>query len=216
MVFGSTSSIGSNVGGLSQQLSPTQTQVSSSSASSAALFIPALTSLLGAGSAAKDIESQNRAVIANIKSDSESLNFSLRQKNAQMDDLNRAVGDRLSETGFQAMVTESRLRAASAETGASGTTAREATSQADVQRLHSDAIILRESDLTKQSLMTSSAAEILSFENRADSMRSQMVSPLSAGLKTISSGISGFQSGLSFLSESQQQDLFNTNTTGEE
>lgn len=181
----------------------------------ATLFIPALTSLLGAGSAASDIESQNRAVLANIKSDYESLNFSLRQKNAQMDDLNRAVGDKLSETGFQAMVTESRLRAASAETGTSGTVAREATSQADVQRLHSDAIILRESDLSKQSLMTSAAAEIMSFENRADSMRSQMVSPLSAGLNTLSSGISGFQSGLSFLSTSQQEDLFGTNTTGE-
>jgi len=181
----------------------------------AAMFIPALTSLLGAGSAAADIKAQNKVILANIDSESKSMNFSLRQKNEQMKDLDRAVGDKLSENGFNAMVTEARLRTASAETGASGTVSQEVTASADVQRMHNDAIILRESDLAKQSLMTSSAAEILNFSNRATSIRSSQRSSASAGLNVLNAGIGGFTSGLSFLNTSQREDLFGINTTGE-
>jgi len=112
------------------------------------------------------------------------------------------------------MKRESRLKAASAETGGTGTSNQEAIATAEMDKLHRDATIIRTGDVQRENKMNEMVASRLSFENTLDSMISGQQSPLSAGLQTLNSGMQGLNMGLLYLNQSQKEDFFGTNTTG--
>lgn len=175
-----------------------------SGVSTAAMFIPALTSLLGAGSAAADIKRQSAATIANIRSAGKQLRFSQHAKQEQFKELDRVIGDKLSASGLETLKREARLKAASAETGTSGTSVEEAIGEAFMEENFRTAAILREADLSKNNLKQSMVADLLGFESQTSAMIAGMPSPLSAGLQTFGAGVQGFQTGLSFLGQADR------------
>lgn len=178
----------------------------------AAMFIPALTTLLGAGAASADIKAQNRATIANIESAARSLKYSLRAKSQQFEELDRVIGDKLSLSALEQMKAEGRLKAAGAETGVANI--EEVITDSYMQENFKVSAILRESDVAKDNIKQSMVADRLGFVSTAESLRSGMRSPLSAGLNVLGAGISGFNTGLSFLSSANQERVLGVDTTG--
>lgn len=168
-----------------------------------------------------NINYKRDAILKNIDSRSESLEYSQASREQQLEDLNRVVGDRLSASGMEALKAEARLKAASAETGATGTTIGDAVATADVNRLHRDATILRAYDIQRANTLQSLVADRLNFTNEVESMVSGQF-PSMTGMSTtgaiasgLNTGLSGFMSGLSFLSDSQREEFYGINITGE-
>jgi len=181
---------------------------------SAMSLIPALTSLVGVAGTMKDIEAKNEALMVNMRN--QATNFEAQQGSTmqQLADLDAILGDKLSASGLEAMKTEGRLKAASAETGATGTSNVEAQQTAQVNRLHNEAALLRTYDVQKASTQQSLIAQRLNFEGNLDAMISGQQSPLSAFLQTANAGLSGMNQGINMLNASQREQFFNTNTTG--
>ena len=205
--FGADNS-GMNVGVGTQAANP------SGSVFNAMSLVPAITSFLGVGATLADIDAQNKALKTNIENQSKAFKYSQNVAEQQLEDIERVLGDKLSASGMESMKRESRLKAASAETGGTGTSNQEAIATAEMDKLHRDATIIRTGDVQRENKMNEMVASRLSFENTLDSMISGQQSPLSAGLQTLNSGMQGLNMGLLYLNQSQKEDFFGTNTTG--
>jgi hypothetical protein len=168
------------------------------------MFLPALTTLLGTAGAVSDIKRQSAAVVSNIKSMGESLKFSQHAKSQQLLELDRVIGDKLSASGLETLKREARLKAASAETGVSGTSTEEAIGEAFMEENFRTAAILRDSDIQKNSLKQSMVADMLNFSNQTESMISGMPSATSAMLQTLGTGVSSFNIGLSMMTQTDR------------
>jgi len=174
--------------------------------SGSALYAPAIGTALGALSSIADIKAKGKAAVGNIKSAGKSLLYKTKIHGQQLQDLERMASDKMSSNGLEALKAEARLKAASAETG---TTAKaELINTAKVDELHANAVILRTADIQMHSTKQAMVADRMSFVNQSDSIRSGMATGLSAGLGTFSASLSGFQSGMGYLNESQQQDFW--------
>lgn len=185
------------------------TGVPSSTASgfSATMLLPALTGLLGAGSAAEDIRTQSRVTVANIKAAGKALVFSQHSKGEQLKELDRVIGDKLSASGLETLKREARLRTAAAETGVAGTSTEEAIGEAYMEENFRTAAIMREADINKHSLKQSMVADLLQFESDTSAMVTGMRSPSSTFLTILGAGISGFNTGLSFMTQADRDRL---------
>jgi hypothetical protein len=144
------------------------------------------------------------------QSKSHSYNQSVKEQ--QLTDLNRILGDQLSASGLESMKAEARLKAASAETGATGTSNSEAIQSAKINQLHQESAIMRSYDVQKANKQQEMIAARLNFENVLDSMVSGQQSSTSAGLQTLSAGLRGGNAGLSFMSDASKQNYFNDDT----
>ena len=174
--------------------------------SGAALYAPAIGTALGGLTSYMDIKAKGQAAIGNIKSAGKSLLYKTKIHGQQLQDLERMASDKMSSNGLEALKAEARLKAASAETGTTANA--ELINTAKVDELHANAVILRTADIQMHSTKQAMVADRMSFVNQADSIRSGMATGLSAGLSTFSTSLSGFQSGMGYLNESQQQDFW--------
>ena len=180
----------------------------------AASMVPALTSLIGIAGTAHDIDAKNDALMTNMRNQAKSLAHTQGVNAQQLQDLDRVVGDKMTASGLEALKTEGRLKAASAETGATGTSNAEAIQTATVNQLHNEAAILRTYDIQKSNTQQQMIASRLGFENSMESMMSGQQSAESAFLQSLSSGLSGMNQGIMMLNGSQRENFFGTNTSG--
>lgn len=177
-------------------------------------YLPAITSALGVFGTKADIEADNEALMANMGNQAESFAYSQNVKGEQLDDIDRALGDKLSASALDSLKRESRLKASSAETGATGGSNDEAIMTAQMDKLHRDDAIMRTSQVQKKNNLNSMVAERLGFENTIEGMVSGMTSSTSALLQTLSGGAKGLNTGMSFLSNADLERFFGTNTKG--
>ena len=179
---------------------------SSTGLSGLSLFAPALTGLIGLSGNLSQLQANHDSAIRTMENDALSLKYSQNVKAQQLKDIDRIVGDKLSATGLEALKAESRLKAAAAETGGTGTTNQDAIATADVNRLHQDAVILRNADVAKANKLSELTAERLGFTIQNDA--------LNAGIEegSVLSGLSSFVSnattGLNFMTETQKEKFF--------
>jgi len=180
-----------------------------SSSFNAMSLVPALTTLLGVSANVADIRNRSRAIINNIGAEVETFRWSQNIRKQQLQELNRAVGDKMTERGVQAMETEARLRAAAAETGTAGGTTAIAVQDAYMKEALDMAAIARQGEVSKVSMFRQLQAERMSMSNRIQSLASGLQSPLSAGLSTLNVAATSFNAGVGYLNTSQQESLFN-------
>ena len=177
-------------------------------------YTPILTQMLGIGTQISDIKQRNQLIKQEMQNAALALNYKQYNEAKRLQDLYTVVGDKMSMEGFNAMQNEARLKAASAETGASGTSNTEAIQQAEVRRLHNTAVVLRDYEVSKTTALKNIVAERLNFNMKLDSIRSSQQSWQGAGLQTLNAGLSGLRGGLGMLPQSQVNKFFNINTTG--
>jgi len=175
-------------------------------------YTSALTTIIGVMGTMADIEAKNEALMLNMANQAESQKYNQSVGEQQLDDLNRVLGDQLSASGLEAMKAESRIKAASAETGAVGTSNSEAIQSAKVNQLHQEAAIMRSYDVQKANKQQELVASRLNFENTLDSMISGQQSTLSAGLQTLNAGLSGNNVGLNLMGSASKEKYFNDDT----
>jgi hypothetical protein len=174
-------------------------------------FIPSLTSLIGIGGTMSDIERQADATIKTLESMATTQAYTQTQKQYQLEQLTEVLGEQLSLSGLESLKREATLKAAAAETGATQT---EIIEQTFVEENLRNAQYVRENMTQKDSLKMSMIADRLNFENQANALRYSMLTPLSAGLKTLGSGMSGFNMGLNFLGTGAKNIALGIDTTG--
>ncbi len=174
MVFGSTSSIGPNTGGLNMQLSPQQTQYDSGMdwGNMFASAMPALGSLLTSSANIVDLKAKSEAIETNMASAVTSYQHSSDISYEQLDDLDRAVGDKMTNEGMNTMVAEARLRAASAETG--GVARDYVTKAGRMQQSLNNAATIRQARNSKIGILRQMSTDKLNLDNQLTSLASSM------------------------------------------
>ena len=138
---------------------------------SMASFMPAITSALGVIATGEDIARKNEVLMENMVNEAENLYRKQGQSAQKLDDMDRVLGDKLSASGLEALKKESRLKAASAETGGVGGSNTEAIQTANVNQLHRNASILRTADIQKANEVNQMVADRLNFENTTATTR---------------------------------------------
>ena len=171
-------------------------------------LVPALTTLLGAGSQTLDIQNRSKAILQNMDSQIESFAWSQNVKKEQLQELDRAVGDKMTERGVQTLVTEARLRAGAAETGTAGGTTAGAVTDAYMQESLDMANLLRQGEVSQVSIFRQMQADRTGLDNRLTSLASGMQTTESAALSTLSAGLAGFNTGLNYLGTTDKESVF--------
>ncbi len=177
-------------------------------------FAPALMSALGVFGSISDNNARNDALMANMGNQARSLEYAQGVQAQQLADIDTVLGDQLSASGLEMLKTESRLKAASAETGGSGASNQEVIQSAKVNELHRNSAIVRQATQAKGSKAQEMIASRLNFENSLESLISGQQSAMSAGLGTLSSALGGLNMGLNMAGDAGVEKFFNTNTTG--
>ena len=175
----------------------------------ASAAMPALGSLLTAGANISDIKGRTDAALKSMDSEVDTWQFKSDVSYAQLAELDRAVGDNMTERGLSALKAEARLRASAAMTGTTGGTTDNAIKDAYMQQSLDNAVTIREGRNTKVGILRGMQADNLNLTNRLESLASSITSPMSAGLSTLNSGLQGFNSGLNFMNTSQKEEYFN-------
>jgi len=158
----------------------------------------------------EDMKADSKRRLTQIENEAESLTYSQNQALQQSKDLSRAVGDKLTERGLKTMIDEARMKAASAETGASGRVAEMNIKNTFMQEMFDVQIIKRQGRQTNVSIFKSQEARRLGFNQRIRSIEDSIPSKLSSGLSAINTTLAGFNTGLSLLSSSQKSAYFGT------
>ncbi len=169
----------------------------------------AITTVLGVSTMLYDMDRQNEAIKDSMESAIEASKFKQNQQSEQVRDLERITGDKLTASGLEELKAESRLKAGQAETG--GTANADVATTTGMNKLHRDAVIRREGEVAVKNSMNAMTSEQLNLDNKLTMMASRTTSPLGGFLKTMNSGISGFNNGLAFMGTNEKQALFNIN-----
>ncbi len=170
---------------------------------------PALTTLLSVGATNYDLEQRTEATLNTMDSAINTFIYGQDVAYSQMEELDRAVGDKMTERGMEALMAESRLRAASAETGTTGGTTETAVKDAYMQQSLDNAVTIRNARTSKVSILRQMESDTLGLNNRLESLASGLATPTGAALQAGSSALSGFSTGLNFLNVSQKEQFFN-------
>ena len=181
-----------------------------SSASAVSSLLPALTGLLGIGAYSSQLESQTKAMKANMKSEIDSFKFNANVIEEQLIEVDRAVGDKMTERGVTQMQRRARAIAGGAETGTSGGTQDLVINDEFMQQSLDDMVIIQEGRRSTTGMLRNLSAQSIGLNNRLTTIASGISSPSSAFLGTVNAGLSGFTSGLSMLNSAQLDRLYQT------
>lgn len=146
---------------------------------------------LGMVSSIIGMDSQNKAVINQINRLGENLSIEMRAINQNRDQLDRELGDILSEnalTTAKNMATASVLMSTSGTVG--GTTA-QVSKQAYIDQIQADADKINIARNQEVSLLNQAISKQVEFRNQANAMRSKIPSPLEGFMQTLTAGAQG-------------------------
>lgn len=201
LVFGSTSSIGNNVGGMSQELSPTQTQATQGGMSSYGAYAAGISSMtnimsgFAATSAFKaELNARTDAAIQNVGNAVTSFELQQVKNKENIDNINHVLGDKLSERGLNALKEASLLKAASAETGTSGGTTNFAIKEAFINENMDKANIVAAARQQQKNIFVSMDMNEAGIKNQIDS--TLLGGGVRIGTNPLVSGIAGGLGGI--------------------
>ncbi len=211
-VFGSTSSIGQNTGGLVEPLSPTQTQASSSAAGYSGAAISAVatvgTTLMSLAAKKDAIEHKNKEISSAMDATMKEYEFMASVNEQQMDAIDRVVGDKMTATGLERLKNKASLRASAAMTGTSGGSTESVIQEAAIIEMLDNAVVVAQGRQQKLALSQKLQGQYMSAMNRLDNLAAGMMSSSGAGFAMIDAGLSGFTKGYMMLPASERRKYF--------
>ncbi len=154
-----------------------------------------VTGALGMMSVGSDIEQANEALMTNMESEGESIAFRQSVRASQLSQLSEALGEDLTEIGLETLKLESTARAEGAESGSTNMSEDKAMAVA-MDATFEKAKRVKEHEIDLVNVLTAGEADLLSYENRIESMLSTQLTAEQAGLRTASAGMSGMNSGM--------------------
>ena len=172
--------------------------------------MPALGTFLTAGANVADLEAKNKAIETNMASAVTTYKLDTDLSNQQLDDINRASADKMTNEAINTMVAEARVIAASAETG--GVSRDYVTKAGRMQQSLNNAQTIRQARNSKIGILRGMTSSKLNLDNQLKSLASGVASPFAAGLSTANAAMSGYQSGMNMMNSIQQEKYYGYNT----
>lgn len=164
---------------------------------SAALIGAGAGAFLGFATSALANKAQNKAVINQINMLGENLAITTRAINFNREQLDRELGDILSENALTTAKNMATAKVLMSTSGTVGGTSRQVARQAYIDQISADADVISKARNTDMSLLNQAISERISFRNQANATRSQIKSPLEAMIGTLSAMVQGGTAGAS-------------------
>lgn len=156
---------------------------------------------VGAGlsliSSSLTLSAQNKAVINSIKQEGDLLASHMRQININRDQLDRELGDILSENALLTAKNMSTAKVMMSTSGTVGGTSSQVSKQAYMDQILADANVINQARNQEISMLTDAVSKRMNYRVQSDATRSQIKSPLEATLGTLTSMLGGAAQGAS-------------------
>lgn len=147
--------------------------------------------------------SQNKAIIGQIEREGVQLASQMRQININREQLDRELGDVLTENALNTAKDYSTAVVMMSGSGTIGGTTEQVSKQAYVEQIKTDAKYVAQARNSDIGMLTESLSRQMNFKYGSDATRSQMKSPLEAFIGTTSAIIGGASQGASIASSFQ-------------
>lgn len=138
---------------------------------------------------------QNKAVVNQINALGENLAINTRAINLSREQLDRELGDILSENALTTAKNMATAKVLMSSSGTVGGTSRQVARQAYIDQIRADADVISTARDQDVSLLNQAITERINFRNQANATRSQIKSPLEAMVGTISAMVQGGTAG---------------------
>ena len=143
------------------------------------------------------LASANKAAISQIESLGAGLLTSTRAINQSREQLDRELGDILSDNALATAKNMATAKVLMSTSGTVGGTTRQVARQAYIDQIEADADVISSARKTEMSLLNQAISERIAFRSQASAIRSNIKSPLEAVVGTLSAAIQGGVSGAS-------------------
>lgn len=162
---------------------------------SAALAGAGAGAFLGFATSTIGNRAQNKAALSQIQGLGENLVISTKAINLSREQLDRELGDILSENALSTAKNMATAKVIMSTSGTVGGTSRQVARQAYIDQIQSDADLITQARNTDVSLLNQAISERIAFRGQANAIRTQIKSPLEAIVGGLSSAIQGGSSG---------------------
>lgn len=146
------------------------------------------TSIIGMGS-------QNKATIGQIDRLGENLSIEMRAINQNREQLDRELGDILSDNALLTAKNMATAKVLMSTSGTVGGTTAQVSKQAYIDQIQADAQTITKARNQEYALLNQAISRQVEFRNQANALRSKIPSPLEGFMATLNAGIQGATSG---------------------
>jgi len=151
---------------------------------------------LGTGAQVSAIKSQNQGIIKQIEAEGRNYVFESSMIEQQRDEIARELGDMMTDVGLQGLEAEAKVRAMNAERGVAGASVEQSSLDVAMKMNKANADLISQYNNSDVNMLRRQLAKRVDMENKMSQLSSGISSPMSAGLSTLSSGVTGFKTGL--------------------
>jgi hypothetical protein len=155
----------------------------------------------------EDQKTQNDAILTQIEQEGEASIYRLGMTQEEIKEIDRELSSAMSQTEIQSLKDEAFAKAYTAESGLSGTSAKEVAAEATVSKAQVQTQQVAQAKGQQRRLLSTMFQEKQQYEQRTELLIEQMKSPTEAGLGAFSASMAGFQTGLGLFSQ-ESQDKF--------
>jgi len=141
------------------------------------------------------LRSQNKAVIGQITREGDALASTMRAINLNREQLDRELGDVLSENALDTAKNMATAKVLMSTSGTVGGTTAQVSKQALMDQIRMDADKIAVARNQETSLLNQAISKRIEFRNRADSLRSNIKSPVEAFIGGLTASIGGAAQG---------------------
>ena len=167
-----------------------------------------LGTFLGTASQVSTIKSQSNAIIKQIETEGRNYVFESSMIEQQRAEVARELGDMMTDVGLQGLEAEAKVRAMNAERGVAGQSVQASSLDVAMKANKANADLISQYTNSDVNMLRRQLAKRVEMENRMSQLASGISSPVSAGISTLTSGISGFKTGLNIANPKSISDYF--------
>lgn len=167
-----------------------------------------LGTFLGTASQVSTIKSQSNAIIKQIEAEGRNYVFESSMIEQQRAEVARELGDMMTDVGLQGLEAEAKVRAMNAERGVAGQSVEASSLDIAMKTNKANADLIAQYTNNDVNLLRRQLAKRVEMENKMSQLASGISSPVSAGLSTLTSGVSGFKTGLNIANPKIISDYF--------
>lgn len=167
-----------------------------------------LGTFLGTASQVSTIKSQSNAIIKQIEAEGRNYVFESSMIEQQRAEVARELGDMMTDVGLQGLEAEAKVRAMNAERGVAGQSVQGSSLDIAMKTNKANADLISQYTNSDVNMLRRQLAKRVDMENRMSQLASGISSPVSAGISTLTSGISGFKTGLNIANPKSISDYF--------
>ena len=148
----------------------------------AGAVIGGVTSVIG-------LRSQNKQIISNIENEGNTLQSQMRMINLNREQLDRELGDVLSDNALATAKNMATAKVAMSMSGTVGGTSAQVSKQAYMEQIMADADAIAQARNSEKGMLMDAISKRIQFNQRANAYRSQIASPLAGFMQTLGSAM---------------------------